>query len=189
MSTFTATVDADLDQVVSLGGPPGQVFELPLYGCSASTPDGQQANVLIVLSGIAVPATEALENPDPQEREHHGTLVIDTEYRTRSSAEQLCGAALYVTLASIDNDDEVDLIGIGFGTPRAINTASVRFEQDPGQRARIVLTVDPIALDGDTTVNRLSYQAYLAIYRPELIIHPRWLIKEERTAEQILAVS
>jgi hypothetical protein len=184
MATFSTTVDADQGQVVSLGGPQGQSFELPLYGCNATTPDGKQANVLVVLSGVAVPADEALENPDPQEAEHHGTLTIETEYRSPSAGEQLCGSTSYVTLASINNDDEIDLIGIGFSSPAAIKTAQAQLVQDPGELPRIVLTLDPVALDGDTTINRMSYQLHLALYRPGAGVPPHWhhLTADERQA-------
>ncbi len=173
MSSFASTVDTDQDQVVSLGGPPGQPFELPLYGCNATTRDGKQANVLVVLSGIAVPPDEALENPDPQEVEHKGTLVIETEYRA-GTGEELCGFTAYVTLASIDNDDEVDMIGLGLGSPAAIQTAKAQLVQDAGQAPRIVLTIEPVDLTGDTTINRLSYQLHLATYRPGADPTPHW---------------
>jgi hypothetical protein len=162
----TITLDAEQGDVQSLGGPPGQPFEIPLYGSSAATLEGQPANVLVVLSGVAVPPDEALESPSSEGSKTQQSLEIWTEYRSAPS-EQLCDATAYVMLASIDNDDEFDVIEFGIGLPHAVQTISVsRVQPAGGHPARIVLSVDPIALMGDVTINRLSYQIHAAIYRP-----------------------
>lgn len=157
MTDFADTIDVSLGQVLSTGFPEGVAFELKLNDSNVKgLKSGAPANVLAVLSGVAVPARE---NPEPQEKTHVGVFTVDTEYSLRPG-DELCGAAAYVTLASIANDDELDQIGIGL---EAVHVAA---NQASGAPPKLRVVVESVGLLGDVTVDRFSYQAYVAIYRP-----------------------
>lgn len=97
--------------VGSLRYPPGEPFELPLYSCNKTTVKGDQANLMVILSGIAIAGTGVVENPSDDTTE--GSLparlgvLIKTEYELQPE-DEFCGATAYVTLASIDNDEILD---------------------------------------------------------------------------------
>jgi hypothetical protein len=165
------TLDAKQGAVDSLGFPPGEPFELPLYGCNKTTVKDEQANLLVILSGIAVAGPGVIENPEADTTE--GSLparlgvLIETEYELQP-ADEFCGATAYVTLASIDNDEisnEANM-RISLGDSLAPNTADVYTRGEAGQPPRVVLELNPAILGGDTAINRISYQLHVAIYRP-----------------------
>jgi hypothetical protein len=155
-------------EVTSLGLSPDLPFEIPLSGCTRAAKygtSGKPANLLVILSGVAIPM---VENPDDQSEMHEGEVIVATQYIVHPGDEFVWHTG-FATLATIDGEAPGDL---GGGAPDdrsfqllAVDDVEFWISDQSAPRVRFSL---PLAAQGDSTFDRLSYQLHLLIYRPSL---------------------
>jgi hypothetical protein len=155
-------------EVTSLGLSPDLPFEIPLSGCTRAAMNGtsgKPANLLVILSGVAIPM---VENPEPQDDTHDGDVFVTTQYVTHPGDEFVWHTG-FASLATVDGDAPGDLLG---GAPNERNfkllaVDQVVFPMSDQSVPRVRFTL-PLAAHGDSTFDRISYQLHLLIYRASL---------------------
>ncbi len=143
---FHLSVSADQGQITN-----PRFLEIPIQG-------PKPANLLVTLTGVAivVPDDEAWDqlNDGYSGSTTAGDIYIETNYKLRDS-DELVDQATWVSLASIDADDDPDFI-------IAINSAETL------ERTSNVIQVHVAALtNDDASILRISYQSNILVNRTQ----------------------
>lgn len=152
--SLSITVDTDTGGVVS-----HRFLEIPISGPG-------KANRLVTITGVALPGADDLGgNPSPLD---HGDIYIKTDYRLNpgdqwkgiANGNQELLAATYVSLASITFDDEEPAIDFAPAFTAAVDSVDTSVDTDGRIQVHVVF-----GLQGDTTINRVSYQANILVQK------------------------
>jgi hypothetical protein len=155
---FPITVDALTGGDPHTGGVESHRFlEIPISGPGS-------ANTLVTITGVAIPNAD-IESSGADDLKNliHGDIFIKTDYQLKES-DQFLQAATYASLASITFDDNEGDPTNPFPAP-AFTAAVDSIETTVfDNRIQVHLVV---GIQGDTTINRISYQANVLLKKAE----------------------
>lgn len=124
------------------------VCEIPVVGPG-------KANRLVIITGLANCSAGEGKGLDVDQDDIATTDVqITTEYRLGPDDEWL-GSAAYVSLATVTADD-LDFPGTPTGFIFALNEVTAQIDEQDGRS--VVIHID-VALQGDSTLKQIAYQA------------------------------